>query len=466
MSFFKVISFVVSAWALVSAPAFAQSAPSAPAPEVEWYPPEIEKSRFPERAKVIISGRTQPKSLIRIEGDSINVLTSPSTQSPEKFSDPTEDIERRLRGKCRVYEHPQINTRVIDILPKGAKVQTTEYTSTWVQVYVSKGAGYVSQACFVPLKRAGRPGSPSVPRAPLKIESRQTKANAEGFFEIPMDLPEGINQVPIQVTNPLKIQKVFMISVDVSLRKNDIRLNQKISRRKPPAASKKYRFWGGAGFTYQTYNQSLNGIPDLSFNTIQAPGIMARGGYWGDSWGLDFYFRDAPGKIEAGSPLKVDSGSYHWRTMEAKGLYQFRRGPSSRLLRLPAQWQLRFGSQIHTLPFLIVDSSQNVTIEEHGVTTATLGAGLLLGQERSLSYEFAAGIQRPISSSGYRVSSSLGFEAQVGAAYKFAPNWRLGLFSYTQSLGFSYEYEKTGVLKTGNQKLFHSTFDLRLGYEF
>lgn len=308
-----------------------------------------------------------------------------------------------------------------------------------------------------------------------KIRNAWGRANFEGFFEIALELPQGLAQIPVLITTAKNVEKTFLISVDVKIspKTNDtVKLtNNKVSTSKPPAAAKKIRIWSGLGFTYQSYNQTTTGAADLNFTTLQAPGIVARGGYWGERWGLDFYFRDAPGKIVAAAPLKIQSDTYHWQTLEAKGLYQFERGPNSRLWGLPSQWQLRFGAQQHQIPFFDIDASNNVNIRDHSLTTATLGIGLLLAQEQSWSYEFAVGLQQPISSGAsqgtYTLASPFAYEAQIGAAYKFAPNWRLGIFSYTQSLSHTYELEETGIpIKSGKQGLFYTTFDLRLGYEF
>lgn len=369
---------------------------SAPTPretalDVEWYPPETEKGRTPERARVVISGRTSANSRIQVDGESVTIMnkvTGPNT---------------------------------------------------------------------------------------AKIDGRETRANFEGFFEMALELPQGLAQIPIQVSTVDRAQKTFMISVDVKIVKNnvdEVKINNtRISRNKPPAAAKRFRLWAGAGGTYQSFNQSTSGAKDLQFNTMQAPGIVVRGGYWGDSFGLDLYFRDAPGTIVADPPLTVKTSEYHWRTLEAKGLYQFDRGPGSRMGGLPSQWQLRFGTQSHQVPYLSINASNEISVIDASVTTATLGLGLLLGQEQNWSYEFALGLQQPMSSSisegDFTITPKMAFEAQIGAAYKFAPNWRVGVFSYTQSLNYAYEFKPTsGATRTGEQKLFYTTFDLRLGYEF
>ncbi|MBS1969442.1 MAG: hypothetical protein JSU04_04010 [Bdellovibrionales bacterium] len=359
--------------------------------EVEWYPPETEKGRTPDRARVVVSGRTTANSRIQVDGESVTIMN-------------------KVTGASNA-----------------------------------------------------------------KIDSRETRSNFEGFFEVALELPQGLAQIPIQITTGDRTQKTFMISVDVKIVKNNIdevRINNtKISRNKPPAAAKRFRLWAGAGWTYQSYNQSTTGSPDLQFSTVQAPGVVLRGGYWGEKFGLDLYFRDAPGKITADPPLTVKTDSYHWRTLEAKGLYQFDRGPGSRMMGLPSQWQLRFGAQKHQVPYLNINASNEISVSDVDITTATLGIGLLLGQEQSWSYEFALGLQQPMSASAadgdFTLSSKMAYEVQIGAAYKFAPNWRLGVFSYTQSLDYTYDYKPTSsTTKSGQQKLFYTTFDLRLGYEF
>lgn len=437
-------------------------ATSPPPPEVEWYPPEIDKGLKPDHARVIISGRTSPGATVRIDSSGITKLTDkgPAPAFPEDTG--TKPSERQLRINCSAYERPNVKSRVLSTYRKDAKVEATEYSSAWMRVTTPKGPLYVSRPCFYPVK-GGTSGTPT--------ETLGTRANAEGFFEMSVELTPGMTQIPILVLAPGKAVKTYLLAVDVSVKKDDIKMNAEISRNKPPAAAKKIRVWGGLGVTYQSNDQITVGSPDLKFKTFQSPGILGRGGYWGDRWGIDFYFRDAPGKIEVDAPFQVQSDTYHWKTMEAKGLYQFQRGPASRIWGLPSQWQLRFGTQQHQVPFMDIDGSNQITVQDHKLTMMTLGVGLLLAEEQTWSYEFAFSPQIPLSSSApggtFSISSPVAYEFQMGAAYKIAPNWRLGIFSYSQSLDYTYKFQKPGEnQKTGTQTLFYTTFDLRLGFEY
>jgi len=459
MSFLKFTTFSLVTWAALNS-ALAQNPAvdaEAAAPSVEWYAPEIDASPIPEHAKVIISGKTLPGVTVRIDSASITKLNE--GPGPESEGRPQ---ERVFLSNCPGYERPNTKSKLVFNFRKDTKVNALVVAPGWVKVLGTKKFAYASQSCFVPLKA----GSGVFPPDTITV-----RANAEGFFEIGLDLTPGLAQIPVTVVAPNKSAKTFLLTADVSLKKNDIKVNTEISKNKPPAASKNIRIWVGSGMTYQSNQQTTAGAPDLAFKTFQAPGLMARGGYWGQQWGLDLYFRDAPGKIKADPPFQIQSDTYHWQTMEAKGLYQFPRGPASRIFGLPSQWQLRFGAQLHQIPFLDVDTSSFVTIQDHSVTMATLGVGLLLGEENAWSYEFAFSPQFPVGAQGvggpFTISSTVAYEFQAGAAYKIAPNWRIGLFSYTQSLQYAYNYEKTaGTIKTGTQNLFYTTFDLRLGFEY
>ncbi len=315
--------------------------------------------------------------------------------------------------------------------------------------------------------------SPTPEPGAKEVPSPVTKANELGYFEIAFDLPPGLIQIPVRIQSTKTNAKSFIITVDVSLEKVAA-MNTPISENKPPAAAKSIRVWLGAGTTYQKYSQTVGGVTDVSFVNLDSPSLLARLGYWGKRWGGDLFFRDAPGKIDAAvQPFTIASTTYHWQTIEARGFFQPARNSRSRMLGLPSQWQYFFGMQQHQMPFLDIDVFNVVSIRKHSLTMATLGAGILLGQERKWSYEAALNIQYPIAAAAdggneFTVSSPLALDLKLGATYKFARNWRVGLFGYIQSHSYSFEFTKKASTTTtsGDQSLFYSTFDLHLGWEY
>jgi len=304
------------------------------------------------------------------------------------------------------------------------------------------------------------------------IKTKQTVANALGYFELSMDFPQGLIQIPILVTTPDQNQNTFLINFNVSL--TNVKMNKEVTTKKTPAAAKSVRLWFGLGTTYQTYSQSVANTTDVTLQNTASPSILARAGYWGSRWGFDFFFRDAPGKIDSAvQPFRISSDHYHWQTIEGRGHYQFTRGNRSRLWGMPSQWLLLFGSQFHKMPFLDIDATNAVAVHQHQLVMATLGVGLLLAQERDWSYEFALEYQTPLSTSAesgsvFKVSSPIAFDVRLGVTNKLARNWRTGIFAYLQSHKYSFNYTNanSGSSIAGSQSLFYSTVDMHIGYEY
>jgi hypothetical protein len=300
----------------------------------------------------------------------------------------------------------------------------------------------------------------------------ETIANAEGYFELGIEFPQGMIQIPIEIIYPNQQEKLFLITFEVSLAK--VKMDTEVTQAKPPAAAKEIRIWLGLGTTYQKYSQDVKNTTQVTLSNSDSPSLLTRFGYWGPIWGFDFFYRQAPGKIdEASQPFQISSGKYNWTTAEARALYRFSRDEHSRMLGLPSQWQLLLGSQMHTMPFLNIDAANRVTVKQHQLTVGTLGLGLLLGQEQPWTYEFSFNYQMPISAKGsdgntFTVSQPVAFDARLGAAYKFAPDWRVGAFAYIQSHSYSFEYsdKSQNTQISGKQNLFYSTFDFHIGWEY
>lgn len=457
--------------------AVAQATTLPPLVTVEWYPPEIEDTDNPERALVILSGRTLPNARIQVDGENFTMVRAIPTAAPsentsgEETAAAPQTFTWQPVKNCKAYTLPHLNSKIAGEIKVGSRYKATDHSEDWIKVSGGKREAYAPKSCFSLSKSPSGPSASANNKASSeKMASPQTTANLDGFFEVAVDSPRGLMQVPVLITAREGLQKTFLVTFDVAA--NNVKMNNEVSKSKPPAAAKSLRLWLGLGTTIQKYSQTVT-TSSVSFQNTDSPSLLARLGYWKNSWGFDLFYRDAPGKIDqATAPFQISSTKYHWKTTEARGHYQFERGEKSRLLGLPSQWQLLFGLQMHKMPFLSVDNLGNVSVLQNGINTAILGVGLLLGQERDWSYEFALEYQQPISASSsggkFSVSSAVAYDARLGLNYKLNSDWRLGFFAYLQSHSYKFNFENsaTATQVNGNQNLFYSTFDLHLGYEY
>jgi len=297
-----------------------------------------------------------------------------------------------------------------------------------------------------------------------------TRTGSTGYFELSIKMRPGLAQVPIIVRWKNGKTRPFLITFDV--KPKNVEMSAKITKKLPPQAEKKLRLWAGLGSTYQSYSQTVQGST-VSFYSVASPSLLFRAGYWGPRFGVDAYYRSAPGTIKnVQQPFLLQNGSYSWQTIELRGLYNFPRSPTSRLFGVSSQLQLYLGLQDHATPYLDINTSNVVNLVTNTIFMGTVGLGIILARERDWSFEGYFDLQEPVYTSGsggntLSVSSVLAGDARVGANYKFAPNWRFGIFTYlqTHNYNFTYTNNTTNTVTSGNQSLFYSTFDLHLGYE-
>ncbi len=109
-------------------------------------------------------------------------------------------------------------------------------------------------------------------------EIMRTLSNSDAYFELSIDFPQGLIQIPIQVVDRNKLEKTFLITFDVSVKK--AKMDAQISKNIPPAAAKNLRVWFGLGLTYQKYSQTVGGVSNVSFSNFDSPSLLGRLGYF------------------------------------------------------------------------------------------------------------------------------------------------------------------------------------------
>lgn len=222
-------------------------------------------------------------------------------------------------------------------------------------------------------------------------------------------------------------------------------------------------FWLGAGANYQYYKQTIPSVDgDSSFQNLKAPTIFARAGFQAQHLGLDISFKDTPGEIKSSPSVAVQNGKYQWQTISAEGLYR---------LDNPV-WNLRFGFQHHQMPFMVLDTmTSTVAVTSNTLTLLTFGFDRFYKLSDNLRTEWQMRYQHPVLSGAgdgakFTVSPKFAFDGSVGGVYNFTKNFRGGVYWYGQWHSYNFSYENPPNVSSGDQTLFYSNIELRLGLEF
>lgn len=226
--------------------------------------------------------------------------------------------------------------------------------------------------------------------------------------------------------------------------------------------------WAGAGVNFTSYSQTIPGISAVNFGRIKSLSQVLRAGFFfGDRYGLDLGYKMTPGKAESGSTITVRHEDYQWKTLSAEAIYR----PRGSEGKSRSEWLWRVGAQQHEMPFIVPLAADNVEISTNSMTALSAGIEYRKLTEKNIRLETMIRYQHPVASasgfgSSFRLSPQFTFDGSVGAAYAVKPNLFLGIYWYGQYHSYKFDYTDNSISFSGNQKLFYSNFDLRLGVEF
>lgn len=231
--------------------------------------------------------------------------------------------------------------------------------------------------------------------------------------------------------------------------------------------------WAGVGINYVDYSQSINGVYQLTYDSIKAPTFyISSGMHLDDQWAVEGYYKYINGEIDnsSGGQGVMD---FDWNIISFEGLYKnpiknYKEGFLSNMF-LTHQLIWRVGLQQHVMPFLNLTNSFASTVDliEFKLLTAHAGFSYLFNSKNIWSYELILRYQYPIlSSSEFSITPSFAFDGSVSATYRWSKNISLGFFWYGQWQSFDYTYKNNSISSTGKQELFFSNVDVRIGYEF
>jgi hypothetical protein len=237
---------------------------------------------------------------------------------------------------------------------------------------------------------------------------------------------------------------------------------ERITEPTPSLKIRNFWFWLGSGVNFQYHKQTIPSIEgQATFNDVQGPTAMIGGGFQGDTFGMDMSYKDTPGQMDSSSTVSVTNGNYHWRTLSVDGLY-----------RMGDNWNLRLGFQHHQLPFMVLDpTSANIDIKTNTLTVLTAGFDRQFLLTKDLRTEWMMHYQQPVlfgSSDGtpMEITPRFTFDGSLGGVYSLTERLRLGLFWYGQWHQYSFDYGRGSAKFSGDQTLFYSSVEMRLGFEF
>lgn len=231
-----------------------------------------------------------------------------------------------------------------------------------------------------------------------------------------------------------------------------------VSETKPPD----FWFWFGSGVNFQYYKQTIPSLEgQTTFNNIQGPTAVVSGGFQGETLGLDVSFKDTPGKMDSSATVDVSNGAYHWQILSVEGLY-----------RTKNQWNARFGVQHHLMPFMALDAQTAIVdVKSNTLTMLTAGFDRNFPLTKDLRAEWMMRYQFPLlsgSSEGapFEVTPRFAFDGSLGGVYSLDKRTRLGVYWYGQWHEYSFNYGRGSDSFSGEQTLFYSSIEMRLGFEF
>lgn len=306
--------------------------------------------------------------------------------------------------------------------------------------------------------------------AALKTE-KVVIADSEGFFKFKFLLPRATAQIPIHVTEKGKQTAAYQLNVRVD--KNDVKALTKDQLKLQPWKRGKFNLWAGVGFNFLRYSQvSADLQSDISFDTLKGPSYFLTGGMLiKPNWEMNLSYKVSPGGASAGPNVQVASGSYEWTILAIETWYFPSHWRAELLKNSLSQFGIRTGIQHHTVPFIsrTGSSASEVDIAKNTMTMFTLGAQVDTKHTSKIFSEVYMRYQYPLKTGSlFSIEPQFAFDGSVGLIYRKGPVWRYGVFWYGQWHQYAFKH-RDKVLNAdikGEQTLFYSNIEARLGYEF
>lgn len=331
--------------------------------------------------------------------------------------------------------------------------------------HAEKGAKVSLKADKIPVVGADN-SVELVAKENVVVKQDSVTADKDGYFEITLDLPLGMVQLPLEIDNgsgaPVKNYEVKM-----AVEKQAVTMASTEPLKASPYRQSNKSVWLGVGFNYLKYNQTTSTLPsNLTFETIKLPSLYLGGTYHVNTkWSAMASYSISKGATSSSSQVAVSSGDFLWKIASLEAIYW------------PERWRkeksrvgVMAGVQHHSFPFLNILSTSpaTATIENATMMVADLGAFMEYTPRARWTYEAFLAYQYPLADPNeFSIKPQFLFNGSVGAYYRYRPNLYLGGFWYGQLHKYSFDQNNAaiGTRLSGKQDLFYSNIEFRVGYE-
>lgn len=225
--------------------------------------------------------------------------------------------------------------------------------------------------------------------------------------------------------------------------------------------------WAGTGVNFLAVRQTINNTADVDYKNTKSGSVFLEGGWWfWKRWGAALSYKRTPGEIRIDN-YPINERAFIWDTYTAEFLYGL---PwVTNIFGRQIDYGLRAGVQKHAFPFLFVDSGNALVQTQSEMVAGSLG--VFAETDGRWKFHWNMRYQQPFSSSTsggntFKISPVVGFDGLVGTSYNLTPRLKTGVFWYGQLHNYKFNYQSATQTNVGEQTLFYSNWEARLGLDF
>lgn len=306
-----------------------------------------------------------------------------------------------------------------------------------------------------------------------QIKETEFIADATGLFSVELWLPEKKVILPIKIVPESSDFEPQNYQVNLNIKGADILLTSNKYYESGPEERTRFDLWFGMGYNYLSYEQTSPSVhKGLSFNSLSGPSYFFKLGIWlTNVSNLELSIKSSPGETQATSAIDLVTARYSWDVYELE------------FTQFPENWKTYFydqiysqlgygaGIQYHIVPFVTRTGADfnDFEVTENNIAMVSLGGYNKIFFTADWELELYLIYQHPVLvGSVFNLTPKYAMEGSIGGIYHGLKTLQMGLFWYGQWQTYAFnnedKYLKNQV--SGEQTLFFSNLELRMGYEF